>query len=219
MSGLTEWRIELISPDDEGCRFYLDHYKPFRLAALEQDPDAFGSAYDGEARFDDNDWLSRIRNPLVKTFVAVHLHDRKVLSATSLIGPMPNPDSNPASNPFQASSEMRDASDHHQNHQNHGEASSVSFQITGVYTLPEARHQGLAKILAETAIQEAVVYAKQHGKRLQLSLVVYTSNGAAISFYENCGFVADAEGPRESFNPHKNASANEICMHYLKSPE
>lgn len=34
-----EWRIELISADDEGCRFYLDHYKPFRLVALKQDPD------------------------------------------------------------------------------------------------------------------------------------------------------------------------------------
>ncbi|KAF3059405.1 putative acetyltransferase protein [Daldinia childiae] len=215
MSGLTEWRIELISPDEEGSRFYLDYYKPFRLAALEQDPDVFGSTYNREINFSNVDWLSRINNPLVKTFVAVRLHDRKVLSATSLIGPMPNPD--PASNPFQVSSEMRDGSDHHC--QNHGEASSVYFQISGVYTLPEARRQGLAKILAETAIEEALAYSKQHGKRLELSLVVYTSNGDAISFYESCGFVTSAEGARKSFNPHKNASADEICMHYQKSPE
>lgn len=39
MFSLTEWRIELIPPDEEGSRFYLDYYKPFRLAALEQDPD------------------------------------------------------------------------------------------------------------------------------------------------------------------------------------
>lgn len=131
---------------------------------------------------------------------------------------MPNPD--PASNPFQVSSEMKNGSDHHhQNHQNHGEASSVRFQISGVYTLPDARRQGLAKILAETAIQEAFAYSKQHSKRLELSLVVYTSNGDAISFYESCGFVASAEGARKSFNPHKNASADEICMHYQKSPE
>ncbi|KAI1479874.1 hypothetical protein F4774DRAFT_409388 [Daldinia eschscholtzii] len=215
MSNLTEWRIEPILSNDEGSRFYLDYYKPFRLAALEQDPDAFGSTYDREINFIDDEWLSRINNPLVKTFVAVRLHDRKVLSATSLIGPMPNPD--PASNPFQASSEMRDASDHH--HQNHAEASSASFQITGVYTLPEARRQGLAKMLAEIAIGEAVAYAEQHGKRLELSLIVYTSNSGAISFYESCGFVVSVEGPRESFNPHKNASADEICMHYRKSPE
>ncbi|KAI1807670.1 hypothetical protein F4811DRAFT_549743 [Daldinia bambusicola] len=215
MPSLTEWRIELISLNNEGCRFYLDHYKPFRLAALERDPDAFGSTYDREIRFTDHDWLSRIHNPLVKTFVAVRLHDKKVLSATSLIGPMSTPGT--ASNPFQASSEMGDVGDHHRNH-GRGEASFASFQVTGVYTLPEARRQGLAKTLAKTAIGEAVAYAEQHGKRLELSLIVYTSNSGAISFYESCGFVVSPEGPRESFNPDKNASADEICMHYRKSP-
>ncbi|KAI1657129.1 hypothetical protein F4813DRAFT_92696 [Daldinia decipiens] len=217
MPGLTEWRIELIPPNEEGSHFYLDYYKPFRLAALEQDPDVFGSTYDREINFSNADWLSRINNPLVKTFVAVRLHDRKVLSATSLIGPMPN--SGPASNPFQVSSEMRDGSDHHHQNQNHGEASSVHFQISGVYTLPEARRQGLAKILAETAIEEAFAYSKQHGKCLALSLVVYTLNDDAILFYKSCGFVVSAEGTRKSFNPHKNASTDEICMHYQKSPE
>lgn len=33
------WTIELLAADEEGCRFYLEHYKPFRLEALQQDPD------------------------------------------------------------------------------------------------------------------------------------------------------------------------------------
>lgn len=35
----AEWNIEAVTADEEGCRFYLEHYKPFRLEALQQDPD------------------------------------------------------------------------------------------------------------------------------------------------------------------------------------
>ena len=33
------WRIGVVTPNEAGCKFYLDHYKPFRLAALQEDPD------------------------------------------------------------------------------------------------------------------------------------------------------------------------------------
>ncbi|KAI0838976.1 hypothetical protein F5Y06DRAFT_296135 [Hypoxylon sp. FL0890] len=214
MSGLAEWTVELILADDEGRRFYLDHYKPFRLAALKQEPDAFGSTYTREINFIEEDWLSRINNPLVKTLVAVHSNDRRVLSATSLIGPLPNRD--PASNPFQASTEITGASDQHHNHV---EASPLSFQISGVYTVPDARGKGIAKALIKTAVEEAINDAKQQDRKLNLSVIVYASNHAAISFYESCGFVADPAGPRTSFNPHKNRSEVELCMHYRRSAE
>ncbi|KAI1104168.1 hypothetical protein F4804DRAFT_204514 [Jackrogersella minutella] len=216
MSALAQWKVEAILADDEGCRFYLDHYKPFRLAALKQDPDAFGSTYDREISFTDDDWLSRIKNPFAKTFVAVHPNDRKVLSATSLIGPMPNPD--PASNPFkfQASTEMRDSSDQHQNH---GETSPISFQITGVYTTLEARGQGVARALVKTATEQATSIAKDQDRQLALSVVVYALNSAAIAFYKSCGFVVDAAGSRASSNPYKNSPADEVCMHYHETPK
>lgn len=174
-------------------------------------PTAFGSTYDREINFTDNDWLARIENPLAKTWVAVRPrdHDRRVLSATSLVGPLANPD--PASNPHQASSEMRDGSDHHQIH---GEASPMSFQIAGLYTAPEARGQGIAKAAVKTAMEYAIGYAKEKGRPLALSVVVYATNHAAISFYESCGFVADAGGPRASFNALKNSIDDELCMHY-----
>ena len=34
-----EWRIKIVTPDDAGCRFYLEKYKPFRLTALQRDPE------------------------------------------------------------------------------------------------------------------------------------------------------------------------------------
>ncbi|XDG10455.1 hypothetical protein ABKA04_010070 [Annulohypoxylon sp. FPYF3050] len=215
MSNETGWKIELILTDNKGCQFYLNQYKPFRLAALKQDPDAFGSTYDREINFTNDDWLSRIKNPLVKTFVAVQPHEGRVLSATSLIGPLPNPD--PLSNPLQVSTEMRDGGDQHHNHGN-AQVSPLSFQISGVYTMPEARGQGFARELIKTASEQAINSAKGQDKRLSLSVVVYASNSAAISFYKSCGFVVDEGGPRSSFNPHKNSSSEELVMHYHELP-
>ncbi|OTA52832.1 hypothetical protein K449DRAFT_390680 [Hypoxylon sp. EC38] len=214
MSGLAKWTVEPILADDQGRRFYLEHYKPFRLAALKQDPDAFGSTYTREIDFIEEDWLSRINNNLVKTFVAVPSNDRRVLSTTSLIGPLPNRD--PESNPFQACTEMTSASDQHHNHV---EASPLSFQLSGVYTTPEARGKGMAKAVVNTAVEEAVMYARQQNRKLNLSVVVYASNHAAIAFYQSCSFVTDAEGPRTFFNSHKNCYEVELCMHYCRSPE
>ncbi|KAI1387073.1 uncharacterized protein F4822DRAFT_333636 [Hypoxylon trugodes] len=210
MSTFAGWEIVSLPADDEGCCFYLDHYKPFRLAALKREPEAFGSTYNREINFVDDDWLNRIRNPLPKTFVAMLSDSKQILSATSLIGPLPNPD--PASNPFQASSEMRDERDHHHNN---SEASSMSFQITGVYTAPQARGQGLAKKVVRTATEWAVGHAKKQNGHLALSVIVYATNTGAIAFYESCGFVASPDGPKRSFNAVKNPFADEICMHYI----
>ncbi len=33
------WKAQLIATDNEGCRFFLERYKPFRLNALKKDPD------------------------------------------------------------------------------------------------------------------------------------------------------------------------------------
>lgn len=45
---MSEWTIELIPVTDAGRAFYLAEYKPFRLAALKQDPD--GAFYEAERR-------------------------------------------------------------------------------------------------------------------------------------------------------------------------
>lgn len=38
-SGSRDWETRTITADEAGARFYLDKLKPFRLAALQQDPD------------------------------------------------------------------------------------------------------------------------------------------------------------------------------------
>ncbi|KAH9885668.1 hypothetical protein F4778DRAFT_760060 [Xylariomycetidae sp. FL2044] len=91
----------IISPtdDEEGRRFWLDRYKPFRLHALQTDPDAFGSTYARELAFTDETWLARLRNPSVQTFLAVRrassstssFSSSSILSSVSLVGPLPLP--------------------------------------------------------------------------------------------------------------------------------
>ncbi|CAJ2513304.1 Uu.00g014230.m01.CDS01 [Anthostomella pinea] len=186
-SDTAEWRIETVSADEEGCLFYLDHYKPFRLMALQQDPDGC---------------------PLAKTFAAGQSRDKTVLSATSLLGPLP--DSQPASNPSQVIAEMSEGDDRHDCQ----DAAPMCFQMASVYTRSEARGRGLAKRLVKVAMDDAVKQAQERGRALSLSFVVYATNTAAIAFYESCGFVASAEGPTDSFNPLKNSTSGELNMFF-----
>lgn len=38
-SDKAEWAIELVAADDAGFELYLNEYKPFRLLALQRDPE------------------------------------------------------------------------------------------------------------------------------------------------------------------------------------
>ncbi|KAI0196287.1 hypothetical protein EV127DRAFT_127855 [Xylaria flabelliformis] len=210
----SKFRFDIIPSDEEGCRFFLEKYKPFRLAALQQDAAAFGSTYAREIGFDDAAWLGRIRNPLATMFVAVESDDDRVVASTSLIGPLPN--ANPASNPYQVVSETIPQSDvASSDNKNHDENSEpLCFQMSAVYTIPQARGQGLAKSLIRAATEEARNRAREHGRPLALSVVVYATNSAAISVYQRCGFASGAEGPKLVFNALKNASEEELNMYY-----
>ncbi|KAI1115245.1 hypothetical protein F5Y14DRAFT_140546 [Nemania sp. NC0429] len=233
-SGAPGFKIMAIPPDEDGCRFYIEQYKPFRLASLQQDAHAFGSTYERELLFDDAAWLARIKNPLATTFVAVQSDDSRVIASTSLFGPLPN--ASPASNPYQIVSEAvpqsvandanNDDDDNNNNNNNNdknnnnadnkanSEREPLFFQMSAVYTNPEARGQGLAKSLIRVATQDAHSRARAQGRPLLLSVVVYAANMAAISFYERCGFVKDVRGPKLVFNAHKNSSDEELDMYF-----
>ncbi|KAI1754989.1 hypothetical protein F4782DRAFT_489574 [Xylaria castorea] len=214
----SKFRIVIIPADEEGCRFFLERYKPFRLASLQLDAAAFGSTYAREIDFDDAAWLGRIRNPLATTFVAVESDDGRVVASTSLIGPLP--DANPASNPYQVISTAIPQSDAAgggiQNLHANGEP--LCFQMSAVYTIPQARGQGLAKSLIRAATEEAHNRAREQGRPLALSVVVYAANNAAVSVYRRCGFARDAEEPKLVFNALKNASEKELNMYYQGMP-
>ncbi|KAI0025347.1 hypothetical protein F4780DRAFT_323804 [Xylariomycetidae sp. FL0641] len=223
------WTIERIRGEDddddddgEGCRFYLEQYKPFRLAALEADPDAFGSTYLREAAFSDEVWLSRARNPLTRTLVAVSRS--RILGATTLVGPLPAT-ATTVSDPQQAvvvRPQPPTTTTTTADETSTGSSSSSSrFQLAGVYVRGDARGRGLGAALVRRAVAEAEAeaqrqtqtQAKKETTRLHLSVVVYARNEAAIRMYERGGFVRDATR-RAVFNPLKNESADELCLVY-----
>ncbi|KAK8048559.1 hypothetical protein PG994_010289 [Apiospora phragmitis] len=215
---VDEWAIELIPDNDIGRAFYLAEYKPFRLAALKQDPEAFGSSYAREAAFPDETWLQRLSNPRIKTFVAVCRHDRRrrILSAVSLVGPMPHAGQT-VSNPTQAllsqtapsddgttttSNGRKESGEEKQEggegeddrHDDDNNDASLLYQSMGVYTRPEARGKGLGLTLMATAVECARQEARRNKQPCQLGVEVYKTNLAAIAFYRRCGF--EARGPR-----------------------
>jgi GNAT superfamily N-acetyltransferase len=49
----------------------VNRYKKLRLHGLRVDPQSFSSTYEDESQFPDSTWLSRIYNPVGKTFAAV----------------------------------------------------------------------------------------------------------------------------------------------------
>ncbi|KAK8126146.1 uncharacterized protein PG998_001905 [Apiospora kogelbergensis] len=194
-----EWAIELIPVNDTGRAFYLQQYKPFRLAALKQDAEAFGSTYAREAAFPDETWLQRLSNPRVKTFVAVRLHDRRILSAVSLVGPMHGAEQT-VSNPTRAVLSQARPSDC-----GNSDAVLLLYQNTGVYTRPEARGKGLGLRLMATAGSSS-----SNKQQCRLGVEVYKTNHAAIAFYQKCGFEVTAKAPGSDDDEKRP----EACMYY-----
>ncbi|KAI1351179.1 hypothetical protein F5Y01DRAFT_130479 [Xylaria sp. FL0043] len=225
-SDTSKYKILVIPADEEGCRFYLEQYKPFRLASLQQDAQAFGSTYAREIAFDEETWLGRIKNPLATTFVAVQADNNQVVASTSLIGPLPN--TSPASNPYQivsggmtqgnTASNSNNRANNNNNNSNNNDAGDepLYFQMSAVYTSPAARGRGLAKSLIKAATEEACNRARaQGGRPLALSVVVFAENSAAISVYERCGFARNLEEePKVVFNEFKNSSQRQLNMYY-----
>ncbi|KAK8042035.1 hypothetical protein PG993_006558 [Apiospora rasikravindrae] len=234
---VSDWAIELIPPNDAGRAFYLTEYKPFRLAALKRDPEAFGSTYAREAAFPDENWLQRLSNPRIKTFVAVRRHDRHILSAVSLIGPMPHAGQT-VSNPTQAllsqtapsghgssttstgrkeSGEGREKEEIEEGEHRHGDDDNgvtpfLLYQNTGVYTRPEARGKGLGLKLMATAVECARQEARRGKQPCQLGVEVYKTNQAAIAFYRKCGF--EVRGTKVPEKSKDDENRPEFCMYY-----
>lgn len=63
------------------------------------------------------------------------------------------------------------------------------WDLNGVFTLPEARRQGIAAATMAAAKQYAEREASFQGKDCLLTAVVYAANLTAKSYYENEGFA------------------------------
>ena len=70
----------------------------------------------------------------------------------------------------------------------------VRWHVTGVFTLPEARRQGIANAVMTAGTQFAVHAAAAQGKDCLLTVDVYTDNASAKLHYEKAGFAVFSEG-------------------------
>lgn len=174
---------------------------------------AFGSTYEREVAAGDDYWHRRLYNPLARTFVAVRLRDRRVMSATTVYGPMPHNEvvPNPGIAVETAVSATATTNSAQWNLDDH--VSSV-YQLTGVYTRAEDRGRGLGKALSKAAAEYAHADARRRGTRCRLGLDVYAANTAAVSFYQKCGFAVS--GPRP-VDEDSDEARPEVVMYYHTS--
>ncbi|KAJ1333027.1 GNAT family N-acetyltransferase [Microdochium nivale] len=190
------WSTRQLSISEDDTRFYLGWLKPFRLAALQHDPDAFSSTYAREVAFSDQDWLDRLRNPLATTFVAVDAQDDSSYSAQSIVGSVtlfgPVPSSIDESD-FARQSGLAE------------QGTTRVYHLTGVYTGPASRGRGIGKSLVQTAVASVTALEAEkacHEPGAPAAIIradVYASNAAGRRLYSTCGFseLGTAAEPRE----------------------
>ncbi|KAH6678355.1 hypothetical protein B0J14DRAFT_559494 [Halenospora varia] len=171
--------------DDAGIRSYLERYKAFRLLALKTAPAMFGSTYERETAFMDEIWYNRLSNPQAFTFVT--MLGEKVVGTLTIVGPLPFSveESAPLSNPWNSLDGKPPP-----------EPSYSHWRVNGMFTLPEVRGKGIAKILMEKGIAIGREEAAESGKEFVMSIVVDADNVAAKTLYERSGFITIKEEPR-----------------------
>ena len=175
------FEILRLPKDPDGIRSHVEQYKAFRLLSLQTDPDSFGSSYEREIAFSDDIWYNRLANPDAVTLVA--LQSGRIVCTITILGPMPfSPEElSPKVNPW----ELKGGATQLQSH----------WRINGMFTLPQARGQGIAKALIKKALEYASTQAARSGKPLVASLVVDNANLAAKALYAKCGFSTIKEEP------------------------
>lgn len=181
----------------------IDRYKSLRLEGLRVDPSAFGSNYEREIKFTHDDWLRRLTNPLVRTFVSLDFlsdaHSGSIsaspgsdvllgnewLGMVSLAGPkiLPTAASHPLE-PFRSSG-ITDPPDLTSIQGQH-----VVYILVGMFVRPEHRRRGRGRRLVEAAMAAAEIEARRaSAKGITVALEVHSSNQAGYSLYQKLGFI------------------------------
>lgn len=126
---------------------------------------AFGSTYARESAFDDDVWRQRILNPKATTFVATQGSDygKRLVSSLTLWA-----------------SDDNDRLDSYL---------PMSWHVSGVYTLADARRKGVASAVMDAARKFALEQAGFHGRDCVLAVKVFSGNLAARQLYEKTGFT------------------------------
>ncbi|KAJ6120653.1 hypothetical protein N7523_004933 [Penicillium sp. IBT 18751x] len=181
-------------------------YKNIRLHGLKADPASFSSTYEFESQFSSDVWLSRIQNPLGKTFAAVidsdvepddQINDtwspqtegapstvrgllrKDWVGIATLIGPVPFPSECDTTKRKPWDAFIRDGK--YQIPSNPVEpdilkGAHIVYVIVGMFVLPHARRKGHARRLLEAIIKAAEEESKLFGVS-KTSITVQTEPG------------------------------------------
>ncbi|KAL1983869.1 hypothetical protein VTN96DRAFT_9793 [Rasamsonia emersonii] len=202
------------SPD--ALQAIVDRFKSNRLQALQLDPDAFGSTYERESQFTYQTWLSRITNPLSKTFVALEHQESSITSEDSasrlchllgnnewlgtvtVLGPksLSGGESSLSSTPWRLftrenSSESPDLTSIKNRH--------AVYLIVGMFVSPSRRREGHGRRLVEAALTAAMEESRGiSASRVIVCLMVEPRNVAARRLYESVGFGIRGSEPADN---------------------
>ncbi|KAL0261014.1 60S ribosomal protein L10A [Diplodia seriata] len=141
----------------------VSRQKSFRLFSLTSAPEAFGSTIERELQFTWDTWESRLTNPQATTFVAI-------------------PD-DPAS---QGRLDIRQLLQHEWL----GSLCLLHYHFNGMFVVPAARGQGIARKLIEHAIASSTPNDAVHAK---YTVIVWAKNESAKRAFETCGFKVVGE--------------------------
>lgn len=138
---------------------------------------AFGSTYEREVAFGDNEWIKRVTNPVATTFVAVLRNHGNILSSATLAGPLPIPDD--------LAEKISGLP-----------AGILHWKLVAVYTRPEARRTGLAREVLKSAWEWAQRKSASQGSSCVVSTDAMQDNCSARALYERFGFsvVGESDG-------------------------
>lgn len=156
------YRISLIpvppTPED------INKYRTIRLLALQTNPETFGSTYEREAAFTNEQWFDRLKSPLRRTIIAQNAESDwvglvAILAPNALEGlSLPTP-------------------------------LDCSFPVFGMWVHPASRGRGVGRRLMEESLRWAEDWVQSNAlKESYVVLEVYEENEAAKKLYMSMMF-------------------------------
>jgi ribosomal protein S18 acetylase RimI-like enzyme len=151
-------------------------YKTLRLEALRQSPTAFSSTLKTESQFNDDVWVSRLRDPEKETFICVLGlgQSSEWVAQVTLRGPLSDEEFTLPSESGQ-SSPARDGLEE-------------KWQMLSLYSLPSHRGKGLAAKLCQEAFHFLESQQGTKAPHILVRIMVKPENTATIHLYERLGF-------------------------------
>ncbi|KAL1644781.1 60S ribosomal protein L10A [Diplodia intermedia] len=193
----------------------VSRQKSFRLFSLTSAPEAFGSTIERELQFTWDTWESRLTNPQATTFVAIpddpasqgRLDIRQLLQHEWLgqlvLLRMYQKDRTELSanaSPWTALKDgvMRDDAVPH-------------YHFNGMFVVPAARGQGIARKLIEHAIASSTPSDAVHAK---YTVIVWAKNEPAKRAFETCGFRVVGEETYEGGSNGRRQQESALMLEY-----